>query len=293
MECTCHHLSSPCPASLGTPPSPGTVVSISSRVPVAGAWPTANPSSADSHVSFPCLWLMFSTRCRRANAPSRILHPWWPREGPPSACSSWRPAGMGGPKPWGCRGLDRLRVPHRPRPVHRFAPRHRPPDCTAHQLHPSPRKRACNLETLSRVCQRAVRFGWRPGPRVWLVIYVRVLFFVSSRSLFVFGRCLSLSVVLVCRSAVCFRPTVVFLIRARVSMCLRPKLSFLAFGFSVTSSLVFVPCDPSNASVAPTASTASATRLPALLRRLASCCPLVVPDFAFSNLRALVRVYCG
>ena len=196
---------------------------------------------------------------------------------------------MGGPKPWGCPGLDRLRVPHRPRPVHRFAPRHRPPDCTAHQLHPSPRKRACNLETLPslstgrQVCRR-------PGPRVWLVIYVRVLLFVSSRSLFVFGRCLSLSVVLVCRSAVCFRPTVVFLIRARVSMFLRPKLSFLAFGFSVTSSLVFVPCDPSNASVAPTA---SATRLPALLRRLASCCPLVVPDFAFSNLRALVRVYCG
>ena len=37
-------------------------------------------------------------------------------------------------------------------------------------------KRARNPETFCRVCQRVVRFGWRPGPSRWLVIWVFVHF---------------------------------------------------------------------------------------------------------------------
>ena len=196
--------------------------------------------------------------------------------------------------------MDRLRVPHRPRPVHvdRFAPRHQPPDCTAHQLHPSPGKRVCNLETPCRICQ----------PRVSLVMLgcvssgVFVLFLLSVRCCLYLLSCLVLSCFSFCLgSCVClarclstFASThcVVFPICARVSMCLRPNLPSwpLVFFCDFLPLLFFVPCDPSNASVAPTA---SATRLPAFLRRLASCCPLVVPDFASSDPEASVRVHHG
>ena len=71
---------------------------------------------------------------------------------------------------------------------YRFAPRHQSPDCTALQLVASPGDRACNLEAFSRVGQRVFWFGRRPGRPIWLVIYGRVSFLVSSWSLSVFDR---------------------------------------------------------------------------------------------------------
>ena len=97
-------------------------------------------------------------------------------------------------------GLDCLRIPHGPRPGHRLTQGHQPQDCTAHQLHPSQGKRACNRETFSGIRQRLVWSGGRPSPLLRLVIF---LFSFLWRG-FVWGVCFSVSpAALGCRSVGC------------------------------------------------------------------------------------------
>ena len=143
---------------------------------------------------------------------------------------------------------------------HRFAPRHRPPDCTVHQLHPSRENARAILRRSPESVNGPSGFGRRPGPPVWVVIYVRlvsVFVHVWLLSLAVGRPGLSLRRLL--SSRCCFSDPCTSQ-HVFAPQTFLPGLWF----FFVTSSLVFVPGDPSNASVAPTASAAARLWSPTL-----------------------------
>ena len=91
---------------------------------------------------------------------------------PPSARSSWRRAGEGGPGPAGSGCLDLLRIPRLAWRLRGPASGYQPRDRTAHQLHPSPGERACNPQAVPRGGGWLYRAGWRPG---WWVLLVRYM----------------------------------------------------------------------------------------------------------------------